>query len=368
MLTAGITRSAPDVPEQPDASETFDAVLLASFGGPEGTDEVIPFLRKVTAGRNIPDERLQVVGEHYFHFGGVSPINAINRALRSRLSDALAARGLDLPVYWGNRNWQPLLGDVAGQMVDDGVRRALVLATSAYGGYSACRQYHEDIATAVDATHGQLTLEKLPQTYHSDAFAQINADAVTRALGELGRAEFDPTTRLVLTAHSVPTSANDESGPSGKLYQQQLEVAAAEIAMRVGAPTWDIAWQSRSGAPHVPWLEPDICEHLRTLPEQGVTAVVVAPIGFISDHMEVIWDLDTEARAQADELGLQMARAATASDDDRFVELYVDLIAARLGGSAQPGTYCDPLQGVIGVGVNGAPCAPGCCTAARADD
>ena len=344
-------------------SEKFDAILLASFGGPEGVDEVVPFLRRVTAGRNIPDERLAVVGEHYFHFGGVSPINAINRGIRSRLSEALTTRGITLPVYWGNRNWQPMLEDVAGQMVNDGVRRALVMATSAYGGYSACRQYHEDIARAVSATDGRLTLEKLPQTYHSDTFAQINADAIIRALDELGRAEFDPATRLVLTAHSVPTTANQQSGPRGNLYQQQIEVAAAEIAMRVGAREWDVAWQSRSGAPHVPWLEPDICDHLETLAQQGVTGVVIAPIGFISDHMEVIWDLDTEARAKADELGLEMTRAGTASDDQRFISLYVDLIAARVEGSAQPSTYCEPLQGVFGVGVDGTPCAPGCCTA-----
>lgn len=351
----GTTLSAPEVPEQ------FDAILLASFGGPEAMEDVVPFLRRVTAGRNIPDERLKVVGEHYFHFGGVSPINAINRGLVGRLAAALTERAITLPVYWGNRNWHPLLHDVAEQMVSDGVRRALVLATSAYGGYSACYQYHQDIAGAVTATAGRLTLEKLPQTYHMDAFAQINADEITRALGELGRSGFDHATRLVLTAHSVPTRANDESGPSGRLYQQQVEVVAAEVAQRVGAPRWDVAWQSRSGAPHVPWLEPDVCDHLETLPRQGVTGVVIAPIGFVSDHMEVLWDLDTEARAKADELGLQMARAGTASDDDRFIALYADLIAARIGGAAAPSTYCEPLQGATGVGVNGMRCAPGCC-------
>lgn len=346
-------------------SEKFDAVLLASFGGPEGPEDVVPFLRRVTAGRNIPDDRLEEVGEHYYHFGGVSPINAINRELRVRLSDELLRRGLDLPVYWGNRNWDPLMPDVARQMVSDGVRRALVLATSAYGGYSACRQYHEDIATAVQATDSALTLEKLPHTYHSEAFAQINADAVKRALAELGRDGFDEQTRLILTAHSVPTRANDQSGPQGRLYQQQIEVAGAEIAMRAGAQSWDISWQSRSGAPHVPWLEPDICDHLETLPAAGVTAVVVSPIGFVSDHMEVIWDLDTEARAKAEEVGLKMARAGTASDDERFVTLYADLIAARVGAGAFPATYCAPLQSVVGIGTNGTPCAPGCCDPAR---
>ncbi len=357
MLTAGITQSAPDV------SESFDAILLASFGGPEGVEDVVPFLRRVTAGRNIPDERLEVVGEHYYHFGGVSPINEINRGIQQRLRAALRERGLALPVYWGNRNWSPLIEDVATQMAEDGVRRALVLATSAYGGYSACCQYHEDISRAVRAGGGRVSLEKLPQTYHTEAFAQINADAVRRALRDLGRDTFTDDVRLVLTAHSVPTKANEESGPAGRLYQQQVETVAAEVAMRVGARTWDVAWQSRSGAPHIPWLEPDICDHLETLSSAGVTHVVIAPVGFVSDHMEVIWDLDTEAQAKADELGLRMARARTASDDPRFIDLYADLIIARVSGGPAPATYCEVLQGVNGVGVDGAPCTVGCCRA-----
>ncbi|WP_106847939.1 ferrochelatase [Blastococcus sp. Marseille-P5729] len=346
------------------AEREIDAVVVASFGGPEGPDEVVPFLRRVTAGRDIPDERLKVVGEHYFHFGGVSPINEINRGIRARLQAELDARGLGLPVYWGNRNAAPFLGDTAQEMAEAGVRRGLVLATSAYGGASACRQYHADIATAVAAAGGRIQLEKLPQTYHTEAFAQMNADAVRRALEELGRDGFDERTRLVLTAHSVPTKANADSGPRGGLYREQVETVAAEVARRVGADRYDVAWQSRSGAPHVPWLEPDICDHLATLPDQGVDAVVVSPIGFVSDHMEVIWDLDTEAKRVADGLGLAMARAKSASDDPRFITLYADLIQARVSGSGpQPPVFCEPLQGATGIGVDGAPCAPGCCEA-----
>ena len=240
---------------------------------------------------------------------------------------------------------------------------AVAFATSAYGGYSACRQYDGDIENAIEATGGAVHLEKLPQTYHTDVFAQINADAVLRALAELGRDRFDDSTRLVLTAHSVPTKANDESGPDGDLYRQQVETVAAEVARRAGAEQHDVAWQSRSGAPHMPWLEPDICDHLETVAADGVSAVVIAPIGFVSDHMEVIWDLDTEAKAKADELGLEMARAATASDDPRFVSLYADLIAERAANGASVTSYCQPLQGATGATANGTPCAPGCCAA-----
>lgn len=345
------------------AALPVDAVVVASFGGPEGPDEVVPFLRRVTAGRNIPDERLEVVGEHYYHFGGVSPINAINRALRDRLQAELGRRGIDLPVVCGNRNSPPFLGDVARELADGGHRHVLVLATSAYGGYSACRQYHEDIAHAVAASGGRLRMTRLPQTYHTDAFAEINADAVGRALTELGADSTDDSVRVVFTAHSVPARANAESGPKGDLYREQIEAVAAEVAQRAGLAGYDIAWQSRSGPPQVPWLEPDICDHLRELAARDVSDVVIAPIGFVSDHMEVIWDLDTEARGVADELGLRMARAATASDDPRFVTLYADLIAERAGRGGPVSCYRPPLQGALGEGSDGAPCAPGCCGA-----
>ena len=340
----------------------FDAVLLLSFGGPEGPDEVVPFLQNVTRGRNIPEERLKEVGEHYFHFGGVSPINAINRDLQQRMQRVLADRAIDLPVYWGNRNWHPMVEPVVRQMVDDGVRSALVMPTSAYGGYSACRQYHEDISRARAAIGDDApVLEKLPQTYCNETFVQINAAAVRRARQHLGREAFDATTRLVFTAHSVPTKADEESGPDGHLYSQQLAAVARRVADEVGAPDFDLVWQSRSGPPQVPWLEPDICDHLESL--VGVEAVVLSPIGFVSDHLEIKWDLDTEARGVAERLGMKFARAASASDSEDFVQMYADLIARRLGREHRVIEWIDPLQGVQGLGVNGTPCAPHCCGA-----
>lgn len=344
----------------PDLDDQFDAVLLLSFGGPEGPEDVVPFLENVTRGRGIPKERLREVGEHYFHFGGVSPINDINRALQARLQTELAGRDIDLPVYWGNRNWHPMLEDTVQQMVDDGVRRALVMATSAYGGYSACRQYHEDIARARDTVASAPTLEKLPQTYHNEQFIAANADAVESARASLPGSGWDDV-RLVFTAHSVPMSAENVAGVDGHLYTQQLEFVARTVAERVGAGDHDLVWQSRSGAPHVPWLEPDIGDHLEDLSSRGVSAAVVAPIGFVSDHLEVIWDLDTQAKETADSLGMRMSRAATASDDPRFVTMYADLIAERLGRSVQIRELIRPIQGCTGVGVNGAGCAPDCC-------
>lgn len=338
----------------------IDAVLLLSFGGPEGPDDVVPFLQNVTRGRNIPEERLKVVGEHYYHFGGVSPINEINRGIQDRLQAQLRDRGIELPVYWGNRNWHPMLEATVAEMVGDGVRSALVLATSAYGGYSACRQYHEDIAQARDSVPGAPHLEKLPQTYLNELFIDANTDAVRAALDELGQDGWSGV-RLVFTAHSVPLSADVEAGADGHLYTEQLRWVAGQVAERVGAADYDLVYQSRSGAPHIPWLEPDIEDHLRDLDAQGITAVVIAPIGFVSDHLEVVWDLDTQARAVAEELGMAMARAGTASADPRFITMYADLIARRVGENVVVRELIEPLQGCTGVGVDGTLCAPYCC-------
>ncbi|QHC02562.1 ferrochelatase [Epidermidibacterium keratini] len=344
----------------------IDAILLLSFGGPEGPDEVVPFLQNVTRGRNIPEERLKVVGEHYYHFGGVSPINEINRGIQQRLHAELRGRGIDLPVYWGNRNWHPMLEDTVTAMVADGIQSALVFATSAYGGYSACRQYHEDIARARESVAHAPRLEKLPQTYLNELFIEANADAVAAALAELGGEDWSDI-RLVFTAHSVPMSAEDEAGVDGHLYTEQLHWVAGQVAERVGAADFDLVYQSRSGAPHVPWLEPDIEDHLRDLHERAVRAVVIAPIGFVSDHLEVVWDLDTQARQVADELGMAMARAGTASADPRFITMYADLIARRIRQDAVVRELVAPLQGCTGVGVNGTLCAPYCCGPKPAD-
>ena len=273
----------------------YDALLLLSFGGPEGPDDVLPFLENVVRGRGVPRERLLEVAEHYRHFGGVSPINAQNRALLAALRT-----GLDpLPVYWGNRNWHPLVEDTVATMRDDGVGRALVFVTSAYTSYSGCRQYLDDLTRARAAVGaGAPELVKLRHYFNHPGFVEPNADAVRAALATLP----DPdAARLVFTAHSVPVSMEETSGPGGHLYTAQLREASRLVAtaVRGEGADFDLVWQSRSGPPSVPWLEPDINDHLAGLAARGVPAVTVSPIGFVSDHVEVLWDLDEEAAATA---------------------------------------------------------------------
>ncbi|HEY8534331.1 MAG TPA: ferrochelatase [Micromonospora sp.] len=311
----------------------YDAVVLVSFGGPEGPDDVMPFLENVTRGRNVPPERLAEVAEHYHHFGGVSPINQQCRDLLAAIRADFAAHGLDLPVYWGNRNWHPMLADTVAQMRDDGVRRALAFVTTAYGGYSSCRQYLEDIAAARAAVGPDApVIDKLRHYYNHPGFIEPNVEAVRDALAKIDLARR-ATTRLVFTAHSIPLSMAAAAGPEGGLYETQLREVARLVAS-AAAPDlpYDLVWQSRSGPPHVPWLEPDINDHLETLPAQGVTSVVVSPIGFVSDHLEVIWDLDTEAAATAQRVGLEFVRAATAWMHPRFVAMVRELVVERLNG------------------------------------
>ena len=305
----------------------YDAFLLLSFGGPEHPDDVMPFLRNVTRGRGVPDERLAEVAEHYRHFGGVSPIN-------QQCRDLLAALSLDLPKYWGNRNWTPMLADTVAQMRDDGVTSALAFATSAYGGYSSCRQYWEDIAAAraqVGAGAPQIT--KLRQFWDHPGFVEPHAGAVRAALATLDPARR-ASTRIVFTAHSIPVTMANTAGPDGGRYTAQLRETADLVHAR-SAPDlpWDLVWQSRSGPPQVPWLEPDINDHLGVLAEKDVTDVVVSPIGFVSDHLEVLWDLDHEAAETASSLGLGYARAATPGVDPRFVTMIRDLVRERVSGA-----------------------------------
>ncbi|HEX5540451.1 MAG TPA: ferrochelatase [Micromonospora sp.] len=310
---------------------SYDAVVLVSFGGPERPEDVAPFLANVTRGRGVPPERLAEVAEHYQHFGGVSPINQQCRDLLAAIRADFAANGLDLPVYWGNRNWHPLLADTVARMRDDGVRRALAFVTSAYAGYSSCRQYLEDIATARAAAGPEApVIEKLRQFWDHPGFVQPNVDAVRAALETLGTADRS-SIRLVFVAHSIPTAMAATAGPDGGRYEAQLQETARLVAA-AAAPDlkYDLVWQSRSGPPHVPWLEPDINDHLATLAADGVTAVVVSPIGFVSDHLEVVWDLDTEAAGTAKRLGLGYARAATAGTDPRFVAMIRELVLERL--------------------------------------
>ncbi len=300
----------------------YDALLLLSFGGPEGPDDVMPFLRNVTRGRNVPDERLAEVAEQYRLFGGVSPINDQCRALKAAIEAEFAEHGITLPVYWGNRNWHPLLDDTVAEMAADGIRHALVFVTSAFGSYSGCRQYRENLEAAA-ATVGERspTLDKLRLYYNHPGFIEPAAAKVAETL-----ARFDRPPHLVFTAHSIP-----ESMAASCDYVSQLEGTAALVAAAAGHDRpWDLVFQSRSGPPQVPWLEPDIGDHLRALAADGVDAVAICPLGFTSDHMEVLYDLDTQAAGIADDLGIRMERAETVGTAPRFVGMIRELVEERL--------------------------------------
>lgn len=315
----------------------YDAFLLVSFGGPERPEDVLPFLQNVTRGRRIPPQRLAEVAEHYHHFGGVSPLNGQCRALLAALRPELSGHGLELPLYWGNRNWHPMLADALASMRDDGVTRALALVTSPYGSYSSCRQYLEDIAAARAAVGPRApTVHKLRHYHDHPGFIAPHADGVRDALSRLEPAPPERT-RLVFTAHSIPARMAATAGPDGGRYQAQLAETAALVA-GAAAPElrWDLAWQSRSGPEQVPWLEPDINAHLTALAADRVAAVVVSPIGFVSDHLEILWDLDAEAADTAKRVGLAYARAATPGADPRFVAMIRELVQERLAADRQP--------------------------------
>jgi protoporphyrin/coproporphyrin ferrochelatase len=337
-----------------------DALLVLSFGGPEGPADVRPFLENVVRGRGVPPERLDAVEEHYQHFGGVSPLNARNREIIAAVRERI-----ELPVYFGNRNWHPMVEDTVAEMARDGVRRALVFATSAYGGYSACRQYQEDIARARKAVgESAPDLVKLRHFFDHPLFVAANADAVRAARATLPE-ELRDVARIVFTAHSVPVAADAAAGPpeeGGHRYSRQIAETARLVAADLGVAEYDVVWQSRSGPPQVPWLEPDIVDHLDALHGRGVRAVVVAPIGFVSDHVEVIWDLDTEARERAEELGMGFARAATVGPDPRFADMVAELVAEHLHDAAPLSLGEVPAGGCT---VNGAACAVDCCVPAR---
>ncbi len=308
-------------------SGPYDSLLLLSFGGPEKTDDVMPFLRNVLRGRNVPEERLREVAHHYEQFGGVSPINAQNRALVAALEVELAARGPRLPIYWGNRNWRPMLADTVRQMSRDGRKRALAFVTSAYSSYSGCRQYREDIARAqADVGPSAPEILKLRAFHDHPGFVEANADAVREALAEIPGAHRAEA-RLVFTAHSIPLSM-----AAGCDYEAQLRETARLVAAAVGIGRWDLAWQSRSGPPTQPWLEPDVRDQLTALAGRGVESVVLSPIGFVSDHMEVVYDLDTEALPHARDIGLQVIRATTAGTHPAFVSMIRELILERTAG------------------------------------
>ena len=311
----------------------YDAFLLVSFGGPEGPDEVIPFLENVTRGRGVPPERLARVAEHYYAFGGVSPINQQCRDLLAAVRADFAANDLSLPAYWGNRNWAPYLTDTVRAMAQDGVRHAVAFVTSAYSSYSSCRQYLDDIERARAAVGpGAPRIDKIRRFFNHPGFIEPFADHARAALATLP-AEVRDHAHLVFTAHSVPTTMAASSGPGGGgRYQAELHEAARLVASRVGdgGHPWSLAYQSRSGPPTQPWLEPDVRDHLGELAKSGTEAVVVIPVGFVSDHIEVRHDLDVEAAQAAESLGLAFARAATPGTDPRFAAMVTALVRERL--------------------------------------
>jgi protoporphyrin/coproporphyrin ferrochelatase len=363
------TPAAADGPEHVEVPVVYDAIILAGFGGPEGQDDVIPFLRNVTRGRGIPDERLEEVAHHYRHFGGVSPINEQNRRLKAALEAELASRGIELPVIWGNRNWDPYMADALREAKERGFSTLIGLTTSAYSSYSSCRQYREDFAMALDATGlgEELRIDKVRQYFDHPGFVEPFVDGVRTALAELAeRGIADDAIRVLFATHSIPTADADRSGPEGGAYPAQ-HLAVAEVVMReAGVSTgstglkWDLVYQSRSGPPTQPWLEPDVNDVIAGLPAEGVEAVVIVPLGFVSDHMEVLWDLDTEATETAEEHGLVAIRTPTPGTHPAYVRGLVDLVLERVHGtptSERPAlTELGPWYDV---------CRPGCCENAR---
>lgn len=332
----------------------FDAFLLVSFGGPEGPDDVMPFLRNVTAGRGIPDERLKQVAEHYHQFGGVSPINQQCRDLLAAVQKDFAANGIGLPLYWGNRNWQPFLASTVRQMAADGITRALAFVTSAYSSFSSCRQYLGDIEAArAQVGEAAPRIAKIRQYFNHPGFIESFAASAARAIGSLPGAQPDDF-ELVFVAHSIPLTMADASGPAGGAYQAQLTSAAGLVAAALGYPRpWHLAYCSRSGPPSQPWLGPDVNDLMAELAAAGCRAVVLVPIGFVSDHMEVKFDLDVEAAQTAQRLGLALARAAAPGTDHRFVSMITDLVRERLDGV--------PGVALGGLGAGPDTCPAGCC-------
>ncbi|WP_374312695.1 ferrochelatase [Microbacterium sp.] len=360
----------------------YDAILLAGFGGPEGQDDVIPFLRNVTRGRGIPDERLEEVAHHYRHFDGISPINAQNRALKAALEAELARRGIDLPVYWGNRNWAPYLEEAVQDAASAGRTKLLGLATSAYSSFSSCRQYREDYARVLTDTGlaGTVTIDKVRQFFDHPGFVQPFIDGVRDAVaGFLADGIPPESVRVLFSTHSIPTADAERSGPregdpahrdlgEGGAYAAQhlavAEVVMAAVAAEVPAAArigWELVYQSRSGPPSQPWLEPDVNDVIAELPGAGITAVAIVPLGFMSDHMEVLWDLDTEAMDAAAEAGIRAVRTPTPGVDPVFVSGLIDLVEERLRGTpVADRPHATDLGPWFDV------CRPGCCENVRA--
>lgn len=374
----GTDNDPPDPPDPLGPLAPYDGVLLLSFGGPEKPEDVMPFLRNATAGRGIPDERLLAVAEHYESFGGKSPINDQNRALLGALRAELDRRDIATPLLWGNRNFNPFVTDALREAHEAGMRRVVTIVTSAYSSYSSCRQYREDLAAAVQtlADEGrQIEVDKIRPYFNHPGFSRTNARQVTEAVRAIGRSDpprSDDEVRLVFVTHSIPEGLDDTSGPGdgeGNAYRRQHLALAAAITDEVNATLsrsldHELVYCSRSGPPTQPWLEPDVNDALRALAFEGVRTAVVAPIGFVSDHMEVRFDLDTEAAQTAATVGLEMVRVPTVGVDPEFVSGLVDLAFER---AAQARSHI-PVVGPSWPGNEVFPsvCRPGCCPNLRA--
>lgn len=372
-IVPGATPAAQQGPEHVTEPVAYDAILLAGFGGPEGQDDVIPFLRNVTSGRGIPDERLEEVAHHYRHFGGVSPINEQNRHLKAALEAELASRGIDLPVLWGNRNWDPYLNDALDEARAAGHTKLIAIATSAYSSYSSCRQYREDFADALaDTGLDAIQIDKVRQFFDHPGFVQPFIEGVRDGIAGLEASVpwLDRTTQVevLFATHSIPSTDAAKSGPAergfgeGGAYAAQ-HLAVAEVVMReAGAADvpWQLVYQSRSGPPSMPWLEPDINDAIAELPAAGRRAVVIVPLGFVSDHMEVLWDLDNEALETAGEHDLAAVRVPTPGTHPAYVAGLVDLVLERVNG-----TPVAERPAVTGLGPWYDVCRPGCCENVR---
>lgn len=327
--------------------DPYSAVLFASYGGPNGPDDVLPFMRNATRGKGIPDERLLEVADHYMLFGGKSPINELNDELMAAFRAELGRRGIDVPVVIGNRNWEPYIGDTVASLAGDGHKRVVGIATSAYQCYSSCRQYCEDIVGAVEGH--EIEIDKIDPFWDEPAFAESNATHLVEAVRALREKMGDKRMRVLFVTHSIPIGMNEYSatGEPARRYDAQhlrvCEFVATLAGDQLGEPLdWELTYCSRSGPPHIPWLEPDVNDRLEEI-KDDVDGVVVAPIGFISDHMEVVYDLDTEASRTAAELGLEFERASTVSVDEAFVSMLVDKVveqAAVARGEREPRKIC----------------------------
>ena len=370
----GATPAAASGPEHVTEPVAYDAILLAGFGGPEGQDDVIPFLRNVTRGRGIPEERLEEVAHHYRHFGGVSPINDQNRELKAALEAELASRGIDLPVLWGNRNWDPYLRDALNEANERGITKIIAIATSAYSSYSSCRQYREDFAIALEETglDGVIQIDKVRQFFDHPGFVEPFIEGVRNGLAEIEQKVpgIDPATEveILFSTHSIPSVDAAKSGPAergfgeGGAYAAQ-HLAVAEVVAQAatdGVVKWQLVYQSRSGPPSMPWLEPDINDAIAELPAKGIRAVIIVPLGFVSDHMEVLWDLDNEAMESSEENGLVAVRVPTPGTHHAYVKGLVDLVLER-----RDGVPVDQRPAMTSIGPWYDVCRPGCCENAR---